>query len=325
MHTKDISRYQHSHVFHLTGSAAEKGTLRVVLLTAAMMVVEIVAGWLFNSMALFADGWHMSTHAAALGISWIAFVLARRHAADRHFTFGTWKIEVLGGFTSGILLGLVGLIMAVISVQRLFQPVEIQFNQAIFVAVIGLGVNLVSVLLLGGHSHDSHKHAHEHHHPHDHPHPHDHDDARDHDNLNLRAAYLHVIADAMTSVFAIAALLGGKFLHWNWLDPIMGIVGAVMIFRWTYSLLTETGSILLDRETHNEMTTNIRNAIEADPDTRISDLHLWAVGQNKYACIVSLVATNPLSAEDYKARLLPIESLVHVTVETTRCSTQPQG
>ena len=315
MHTKDISRYQHSHVFHLTGSAAEKGTLRVVLLTAAMMVVEIVAGWIFNSMALFADGWHMSTHAAALGISWIAFVLARRHTTDRRFTFGTWKIEVLGGFTSGILLGLVGLVMAVISAHRLFRPVVIEFNQAIFVAVIGLGVNLFSVLLLGGHSHKSHDH------PHNHPHPHDHDEPHDHDNLNLRAAYLHVIADATTSVFAIAALLGGKFLNWNWLDPIMGIVGAVMIVRWTYSLLTETGSILLDRETHNEMTSEIRNAIEADPDTRISDLHLWAVGQNKYACIVSLVATNPLSAEDYKARLRQIESLVHVTVETTRCST----
>ena len=284
-----------------------------------MMVVEIVAGWMFNSMALFADGWHMSTHAAALWIAWIAFVLARRHTADRHFTFGTWKIEVLGGFTSGILLGLVGLIMAAISVQRLFQPVVIQFNQAIFVAVVGLGVNLFSILLLGGHSRESHEHAHEHHHPHDHSHPHD------RDNLNLRAAYLHVIADAMTSVFAIAALLGGKFLQWNWLDPIMGIVGAVMIVRWTYSLLAETGSILLDRETHNDMTTDIRNAIESDPDTRISDLHVWKVGQNKYACIVSLVATNPLSANDYKARLRQIGSLVHVTVETTRCQTPPCG
>lgn len=312
MHTQDITQYQHSHVFHYTGSAVEKKTMRVVLLTLAMMVVEIVAGWMFHSMALLADGWHMSTHAAALGISWVAFVLARRHIADRRFAFGTWKIEVLGGFTSGILLGLVGLAMAVISVQRFFQPVTIQFNQAIFVAVVGLGVNLLSVLLLGGHTHESHEHAHEHHHPHDHE-PHG------HDNLNLRAAYLHVIADAMTSVLAIAALLGGKFFHWNWLDPAMGIVGAVLIVRWTYLLLAETGAILLDRVTHDDLTTDIRRAIEGDPDTRISDLHVWKVGQNKYACIVALVATTPLPAEEYKTRLRHIEALVHVTVETSRC------
>ena len=243
--------------------------MRVVLLTAAMMGVEIVAGWTFHSMALFADGWHMSTHAAALGISWIAFVLARRHMADRRFTFGTWKIEVLGGFTSGILLGLVGLVMAGISVQRLFQPVEIQFNQAIVVAVVGLGVNLFSVLLLGGHSHE---------HAHAHPHPHDHDEPHVHDNLNLRAAHLHVVADAMTSVLAIAALLGGKFLQWNWLDPLMGIAGAVLIVRWTYLLLGETGSILLDRATHDGVAMDIRRAIEANSDARISDLHLWKVG-----------------------------------------------
>lgn len=290
--------------------------MRVVLLTAAMMGVEIVAGWTFHSMALFADGWHMSTHAAALGISWIAFVLARRHMADRRFTFGTWKIEVLGGFTSGILLGLVGLVMAGISVQRLFQPVEIQFNQAIVVAVVGLGVNLFSVLLLGGHSRE---------HAHAHPHPHDHDEPHVHDNLNLRAAHLHVVADAMTSVLAIAALLGGKFLQWNWLDPLMGIAGAVLIVRWTYLLLGETGSILLDRATHDGVAMDIRHAIEANSDARISDLHLWKVGQNKYACIVSLVALEPLSADDYKARLHPIESLVHVTVETTHCSPPPQG
>ena len=301
MHTKDISRYEHPHIFHYSGEQTEKKTMRVVLLTLAMMVVEIVAGWVFNSMALFADGWHMSTHAAALGISWGAFVLARRHATDRRFVFGTWKIEVLGGFVSGILLGLIGLVMTGISVHRLFQPVTIQFNQAIFVAFVGLAVNLLSILLLNGHPHKYESHV--------------------HDNLNLRAAYLHVIADAMTSVLAIVALLGGKFLQWNWLDPIMGIVGAVLIIRWTYLLLAETGSILLDRETHNELTTGIRTAIESDADTRVCDLHVWKIGQDKYACIVALVATNPHTVEDYKARLHRFASLVHVTVEINSCST----
>lgn len=316
MHTKDISRYEHPHVFHYSGEQTEKKTMRVVLLTVAMMIVEIVAGWVFNSMALFADGWHMSTHAAALTLAWGAFVLARRHIADRRFAFGTWKIEVLGGFVSGILLGLVGLFMAGISVQRLFQPVTIQFNQAIFVAVVGLAVNLLSLFLLNDHHRE---HAGEQHDPHNH------DENPVHKNLNLRAAYLHVIADAMTSVLAIIALCGGKYLQWNWLDPIMGIVGAVMIIRWTCLLLTETGSILLDRETHNELTSGIRSAIESDADARVSDLHVWKIGQDKYACIVAIVATNPRPVDDYKARLRRYESLVHVTIEINCCSTAPKG
>lgn len=315
MPTKDISRYEHPHVFHHSGEQTEKKTMRVVLLTVIMMIIEIVAGWVFNSMALFADGWHMSTHAAALTLSWGAFVLARRHIADRRFAFGTWKIEVLGGFVSGILLGLVGLVMAAISVHRLLQPVTIQFNQAIFVAVVGLAVNLLSIFLLNDHprAQASEQHA-----------PHNHDENPIHKNLNLRAAYLHVIADALTSVLAIIALCGGKFLQWNWLDPIMGIVGAVMIIRWTYLLLTETGSILLDRETHNELTSGIRSAIESDADARVSDLHVWKIGQDKYACIVALVAAHPRPVDDYKARLRRFESLVHVTVETNSCSIDPK-
>lgn len=315
MYTQDISRYEHPHVFHHSGEQTEKKTMRVVVLTVIMMIVEIVAGWVFNSMALFADGWHMSTHAAALTLSWGAFVLARRHIADRRFAFGTWKIEVLGGFVSGILLGLVGLVMAVISVYRLFQPVTIQFNQAIFVAVVGLAVNLLSIFLLNDHPRAQADELHA---------PHHHDKTPIHKNLNLRAAYLHVIADALTSVLAIIALCGGKYLQWNWLDPIMGIVGAVMIIRWTYLLLTETGSILLDRETHNELTRGIRSAIESDADARVSDLHVWKIGQDKYACIVALVAAHPCPAEDYKARLRRYESLVHVTVETNSCSTDPK-
>lgn len=305
MNTKDILRCEHSHKFHYTGGAAEKRTRQVVLLTAAMMAVEIVAGWIYHSMALFADGWHMSTHAAALGISWIAFVLARRHTADRRFAFGTWKIEILGGFISGILLGLVGLFMAIVSIQRLFHPVAIQFNHAILVAVIGLAVNVFSILLLG----DRH-----------------HDDAHVHNSLNLRAAYLHVMADALTSVLAIAALLGGKFLNWNWLDPIMGIVGAVLIVRWTCLLLAETGAILLDRETNDDMAARIHKVIDADADTHITDLHVWKVAQDKYACIIALVAAHPRPTAEYKTRLSQIDALIHVTVETNqRSATGPHA
>ncbi len=305
---KDTSGYEHDHIFHYSGKQTEKKTMRVVLLTLSMMLVEIVAGWIFNSMALFADGWHMSTHAAALAISWGAFVLARRYNADRRFTFGTWKIEVLGGFVSAILLGLVGLAMIGISVHRLLSPLAIQFDQAILVAIVGLVVNLLSVLLLNDHPH-------EHDHSHSHPHHHDHDNGSVHKNLNLRAAYLHVVADAMTSVLAIFALLGAKYLSWNWLDPIMGIVGAILILRWTYLLLAETGSILLDRETHDDLTSSIRKTLEADADVRVTDLHVWKVGQDKYACIVALMAQHPGQAEEYKALLRQFESLVHVTVE----------
>jgi cation diffusion facilitator family transporter len=306
----DISAYQHPHTVHYTGSAAEKRTMRVVLLTVTMMVVEIVAGWVFNSMALFADGWHMGTHAAALGISWLAFVLARRYAADRRFAFGTWKIEVLGGFVSAILLGLVGLAMAVISIQRLLDPVTIRFDQAILVAVVGLIVNLLSIFLLQArpHGHDHHHAAGDHGHAH-----HGHPDG----NLNLRAAYLHVIADAMTSVLAIVALLGGKYLGWHWLDPLIGIAGAILILRWTRSLLLDTGNILLDRENDEALAAGIRAAVETDAGTRVSDLHVWRVGQDKYACLIALVAAAPRPVEDYKRRLANVDGLVHVTVEVT--------
>ncbi|OGV69030.1 MAG: hypothetical protein A3K19_06275 [Lentisphaerae bacterium RIFOXYB12_FULL_65_16] len=323
VHTRDITLYQHSHVFHGTDRQVETRTLRVVWLTVAMMGVEIVAGWLFNSMALLADGWHMSTHAAALGISWLAFVLARRHAVDHRFAFGTWKIEVLGGFVSGILLGGVALAMLVVSVARLRHPVAIRYDEALLVAVLGLGVNVASVLLLRDHSR-SHGHSHEPSRP-DHDHEpshgdHGHEHGHAHENLNLRAAYLHVVADALTSVLAILALLGGRFLNWNWLDPLMGIVGTVMIGRWTQALLLETGGILLDRETDGAIAGEIRQTIESDPDPRISDLHVWKVGQNRYACIVALVAGNPRSPAEYKACLLQHEELVHVTVEVSRCA-----
>ena len=307
MHTGDIARYQHPHLFHYSGGDLERKTIRVVALTVTMMVVEIIAGYVFNSMALLADGWHMSTHAAALGISWLAFVLARRYALDRHFVFGTWKIEILGGFVSAILLGGVAIAMAAVSAARLVHPVTIQFNHAILVAVVGLAVNLVSIVLLSGH----HPHAHA-------PHEHGHDHA--HENLNLRAAYLHVVADALTSVLAIGALLGGKYMNWTWLDPLMGIVGAVMIANWTRSLILDTGAILLDREGNEELAREIHAAIEIDGDTRISDLHVWRVGQGQCACILAIVASAPLPSETYKERLKAVHELVHVTVEANRCT-----
>lgn len=319
MHTKDISSYEHSHIFSLTEGKAERRTFWVVVLTLAMMFIEIIAGWLFHSMALLADGWHMSTHALALTISLLAFIFARRHASDRSFTFGTWKLEVLGGFTSGIILGFVGLFMGYVSVVRLFQPLDIKYSEAILIAVIGLVVNLLSMLLLNvkKESHHHHHHAHEHEH-HDHA-DHGHGHHQHHENLNLKAAYIHVLADAMTSVFAIVALLGGKYMGWNWMDPIMGIAGAFLVIRWTYFLLKETGVILLDKEVGKTVSGKIKKLIESDSDTRISDLHVWKVGMNKYACIVSIVASKPRDLKYYKEMLSAHEEIVHLTVEISKC------
>jgi cation diffusion facilitator family transporter len=312
MHTKDISPYQHSHIFSLTEGKAERRTFWVVVLTLAMMSVEIIAGWLYHSMALLADGWHMSTHALALTISLLAFIFARRHASDRSYTFGTWKLEVLGGFTSGIILGFVGLFMGYVSIIRFFQPLEIKYNEAILIAVIGLAVNVLSMLLLNIKKEGHHHHHHDHD---DHEHGHHHE----HENLNMKAAYIHVLADAMTSVFAIFALLGGKLMGWNWLDPMMGIAGAFLVIRWTYSLLKETGVILLDKEVGDSVSGKIKKLIESDSDTRISDLHVWKVGMNKYACIVSIIASNPRDLKYYKDILGAQSEIVHLTVEISKC------
>lgn len=302
MHTKDLSNWQHAHIFHAENRQAEKQTTRVVWLTLTMMIIEVAAGWLSNSMALLADGWHMGTHAGALSISALAYMLARRFAADARFAFGTWKIEMLGGFTSAILLGLVGLTMIFVSVHRLLTPLPIHYEQAILVALAGLAVNFASIFMLR-------------HHPHG---PGEHDHAHAHADLNLRAAYLHVVADALTSVLAIIALLGGKFMQWNRLDPLMGIVGAALILKWTAGLLQETGSILLDRENDSGLAAEIRQTLE-DHDVRVSDLHVWRVGQAKYACIVALVASQPQAAAYYRAKLQAHAELVHLTVEIHCC------
>jgi len=320
MQPKNVSCNQHQHIFHHTGTAAEKKSMQVVFLTVSMMLIEIIAGWAFNSMALLADGWHMSTHAAALGISWAAFVLARRHSADRRFAFGTWKVEVLGGFASAIFLGLVGIGMAGVSVARLFHPVSIRYDQALSVAVVGLAVNVVSIWLLrdgrAEHAHDRDGR----------PGGGERGDACGHsNNINLRAAYLHVLADAATSVLAIGALLAGKFAGWSRFDPLMGIVGAALILRWTRSLLIDTGSILLDRETDSALSDSIRADLEGGGDARVSDLHVWRVREDKYACIAAVVAAEPRCIDEYKARLAGRSEVVHITIEVSRCEGSVSG
>lgn len=312
MHTHDPSHWTHEHVFDSGSQAAERGTRLVMGITAIMMVIEILAGWWFNSMALLADGWHMSSHAFAIGLSAFAYAAARKYARDPRFAFGTWKIEVLGGFASAIFLLGVAAMMVFGSVERLLTPQEIHFREAIVVAVIGLVVNLVCALILG-HAHDDH--VHEHHHGHDHPHSH-------HD-LNLKSAYLHVIADAATSVLAIVALVGGWFYGWNWLDPAMGIVGAILVGKWAQGLLVETGKVLLDREMDHPVVKEIREAVETGPEgsgTRITDLHVWRVGKGAYSCALSVLTHDPsLTPAKIRAQLSVHEEIVHTTIEIQHC------
>jgi len=312
MHDEQIDLWQHHHIFNTDKKAIENSTLIVVIITFITMVAEILFGWLSHSMALLADGWHMGTHAFALGISLIAYIMARKYAKDRSFTFGTWKIEILGAYTSAIVLGLVGLIMIYSSVQRILHPLSIYYNQALLVAFIGLTVNVVCAMILnsGGHVHE-----HAHHHEEDEHHAHNHH----HEDLNLKSAYLHVVADALTSVLAIAALLGAKYFDFIWLDPFMGIVGAGLILHWSSLLLKETGGILLQREIDNPIADEIKHEIESDGDSIISDLHIWKVAQCKYACIVSLVTSRNYSIEDYKKRLAKVHDLAHVTIEIHEC------
>lgn len=323
MAPETISTYTHGHDF--LGSQHRRNERRVwlvIALTATMMVVEIAAGTLFGSMALLADGWHMSTHAAALLITALAYLFARRYRNDPRFSFGTGKLGDLGGFASAIVLALVALLIGWESLLRLANPVAISFEQAIAVAVIGLVVNLACAWLLRddhGHHHGHHHHGH-HHHDHAH-HDHAHDDTHEHpghgparDN-NLRAAYLHVLADALTSVLAIAALLLGRSQGWLWADPLMGVVGALIIARWSWGLIRETGAVLLDRTPDDKrLPEEIRKAVETGGD-RICDLHVWQVGPGHHAAIVSLVSRAPRDPAHYKARLARIAALSHITVE----------
>lgn len=310
MHTTDISAWKHEHDFSADTSSAEKRTHKVIALTAIMMVVEIVAGTILHSMALFADGWHMSTHVAAFALTALAYSFGRKHASDSQFTFGTGKVGVLGGFTSAIILTGIALLMAAESIHRLITPAAIHFREAIAIASVGLVVNIVSALILKDDPH------HHHHHGHDHGHAH----GGHHHDLNMRAAYLHVLADAFTSVLAITALSLGYFCGWSWLDPVMGLVGTIVIVSWAYTLLRDTSSILLDRvPSDTDLPVVIREGIEADGDSKISDLHVWQVGAGKFAAIVGVVAHHPKTPEEYRDTLKIHEELVHVTIEVQVC------
>ena len=334
----DLSGWQHSHSFDPGNRAGERGTWVVVGITAATMVAEIVAGIITGSMALLADGWHMATHVVALSIAGLAYALARRWSGDHRFAFGTWKIEVLGAFTSALLLGVVALAMVWESCARLVHPEPIQYTAALVVAVIGLLVNLASAAVLHGpsasaHEHgahgDAHDHGHHAHHDHDHSHVHAHDAAHGHGrehaphvahhDLNLKSAYLHVMADAFTSVLAIAALAAGLWGGWRWLDPAMGIVGAIVIAWWSRGLLTDSARVLLDREMDSPIVARIRAAVQTDGDAEIADLHVWRVGRASYAAVMCIVAEHPLTPAAYRERVAGIESLAHVSVEVNRC------
>jgi cation diffusion facilitator family transporter len=305
MHSHSIDQWEHDHVF--LGSRHdhnERRTRFVVALTAAMMVGEIAAGWAFGSMALLADGWHMATHAAALGIASLAYLFARRQAGNARFTFGTGKFGDLAAFASAIILALIAAQIAYESVVRLFNPVPIAYGEAISIAVLGLAVNLLSAWLLRG--------SHDHHHGH-----HDHDHGHDHDN-NLRAAYVHVLADAATSLLAIAALVLAMLSNWVWADPAVGIIGSLVIASWAFGLVRMSGAVLLDVNADHDLEEIIRGRIESKGD-RVTDLHLWQIGPGHRAAVISVVSDHPLPPATYKRRLGGLRGLSHVTVEVETC------
>ena len=307
MHTHSLDTWQHPHDFAVIQEHGERRTRQVLIITAVTMLFEIAAGMAFGSMALLADGWHMGTHVAAFLITIFAYRFAKKHAASTAFAFGTGKVSVLGGFASAIVLIVVALIMLIESGQRILAPQPIHFNEAIGVAVLGLLVNIACAFLLQGHhDHDDASHDHRHHHDH-----------------NLKSAYLHVLADALTSLLAIGALLFGKYLGWNWLDPLMGIVGAGVICRWAYGLLKETGGILLDGSLDGNELAAIKEKIEGTLDNRIADMHVWRVGPAHYAAIISIVTHYPQKIDYYKDLLRDCSNLSHLTVEIHTCEAEP--
>ncbi len=310
MHIYKLNNWKHRHDYSISNEKGEKRTQYVLALTAITMIVEVIAGSAYGSMALLADGWHMATHVAAFLITLFAYYYSNKHKDDPIHTFGTGKVNVLGGFSSAIALAVVALMMCVESLQRIFNPQEIHFNESILVAIIGLFINVASAYLLKAehsHHHDDTTHHHHNHH-------HDH---------NLQAAYFHVLADAVTSLLAIVALLAGKFWGWSSLDPVMGIVGAVIITHWAYGLLARTCPILLDASADNDYLKLVTEIIEKDSDNRIVDCHVWKISPSHYATIVSLVTHYPKPTEHYKKLLSELHELSHITVEVNICEEEP--
>jgi len=302
VHTDQSESWSHDHVFDQDQQrAGERRTLLIVVITAIMMVIEIAAGLIYGSMALLADGLHMGSHAAALGIAVFAYVVSRRMAADRRFSFGVGKINSLAGFASAVMLLGFALVMVIESTDRLINPLTIAFDQALIVAIVGLIVNGVSAWVLIST-------------PHEHGHSHSHD----HHDHNLRAAYLHVLADAVTSLLAIAALLAGKYMGAMWLDPLMGIVGAALVARWSYGLIRDTTKVLLDRQVEDDHVAGLRECIEGHSKDRVADLHVWSIGHGIYAAEIAVVSDDPKSPDQYKSLIPTNLKIVHVTVEVHR-------
>ena len=330
MHTESIAQWQHTHIFGQDKiRSGERRTLVVIIITALMMVAEIAAGLAFGSMALFADGIHMGSHMVGLGISFLAYIYARKYAHSQRFSFGTGKVNALAGYSSAIFLVIIALFMGYESIHRMINPVSIEYNEAIIVAVIGLVVNGASMFILGekGHTHEhaeEHDHSHEHaefNHEHEHEHSHDHSEythtkGTDH---NLKAAYLHVLTDALTSVLAIIALLGAKYFKLNWMDPLMGIVGAILVIRWSIGLIQGTVKVLLDHQIPLTIQNRIVTILESHKDTKVSDLHIWSIGPGIYSSEIGVVTKYPDSPDVYKALIPEDTGVVHSTVEVHLC------
>ena len=295
----------HAHQFDEGNPLAQKRILLATILTAVMMLLEVIGGWIYNSMALLADGWHMSSHMLALGLAYFAYRSARHYADDARFSFGTWKIEILAGYSSAILLMVVAIFMAFQSIERLINPIDIHYNQAIPIAILGLVINLICAWLL----HDDHHHHHHHHHEQEHEHAHAHHD------LNQKAAFMHVVADAVTSVFAIIALFAAKYLDWGFLDAVLGIAGSILVAKWAIGLIKDTGKTLLDAEMDHPVVDEIRDVIAEFSMVEITDLHVWKVGKGKFSCILALATDSNLNADQVREALSIHDEIVHVSVE----------
>ncbi len=336
MHTESVTNWQHTHIFGQDRErAGEKRSLIVIIITALMMVVEIGAGIIFGSMALFADGIHMGSHMLGLGITFIAYIYARRQAKNQQFSFGTGKVNALAGYSSALFLVVIALFMGYESIARFINPVKIEYNQAIMVAVIGLVVNGISMLILGeqGHTHEHeerHDHVEEGHEEHAHSHAdgHEHAAEAEHEehthshgaDHNLKAAYLHVLTDAMTSVLAIIALLGAKYLNLTWMDPMMGVIGAILVIRWSIGLLRVTFKVLLDYQVPLEIQRKIIAGLESYKDTRVSDLHIWSIGPGIYSSAIGVVTKYPEAPDIYKSLIPKDTGVVHTTMEVHLCT-----